>query len=254
MEPRIGETLREARVRKRIDLSDVEAATKIRARYLRALENDEWDVLPGGAYTRSFIRTYAGYLGLDGERLADEFRRSTEGYADGTREPATPTPAPRAPRTRGESRFQISRGALAALISVGLIVILIGIGLAGGGGGSSDSTSATTGKHHRKHKGKNGAHQRKKVTLRLSATADVWVCLLNAKDNALVNGQILSAGSTEGPFRSGRFTVSFGNGDVAMEINGKKVALQPTANPVGYEIRRDGKPRPLSDSVRPTCT
>jgi cytoskeleton protein RodZ len=254
MEPRIGETLREARVRKRIDLSEVEAATKIRVRYLRALENDEWDVLPGGAYTRSFIRTYAGYLGLDGERLADEYRRSTEDYADRAREPAAPAPAPRAPRTRGDSRFQISRGALAALISVGLIVILVGIGLAGGGGGSSDSSPAQTAKHHRKHKGKKGAHQRKNVTLRLSATADVWVCLLNAKDNALVNGQILSAGSTEGPFRSGRFTVSFGNGEVAMEINGKNVPLQPSPNPVGYEIRHDGKPRPLSDSTRPTCT
>jgi len=254
MEPRIGETLREARIRRRIDLSEVEAATKIRVRYLRALENDEWDVLPGGAYTRSFIRTYAGYLGLDGERLADEFRRSTEDYADRTREPAGPAPAPRAPRTRGESRFQISRGALAALISVGLIVILIGIGLAGGGGSSSDSTPAQTAKHHRKQRGKHGAQQRKNVTLRLSATADVWVCLLNAKDNALVNGQILTAGSTEGPFRSGRFTVSFGNGEVAMEINGKNVPLQPTSNPVGYEIRRDGKPRTLSDSTRPTCT
>ena len=255
MEPRIGETLREARIRRRIDLGEVESATKIRVRYLRALENEEWDVLPGGAYTRSFIRTYAGYLGLDGERLADEFRRSTEDYADRTREPAGPAPAPRAPRVRGDSRFQISRGALAALISVGLIVILIGIGLAGGGGGSSNPGQGPTGKHHRKHKGKNGAGaHRRNVTLSLSATADVWVCLLNAKDNALVNGQILTAGSTEGPFRSGRFTVSFGNGEIAMEINGKTVAVQPTPNPVGYEIRRDGKPRPLSDSVRPTCT
>jgi hypothetical protein len=39
-----------------------------------------------------------------------------------------------------------------------------------------------------------------------------------------------------------------------MEINGKNVPLQPSSNPVGYEIRRDGKPRPLSDSTRPTCT
>jgi cytoskeleton protein RodZ len=254
MEPSIGETLREARIRRRIDLTEVEAATKIRARYLRALENDEWDVLPGGAYTRSFIRTYAGYLGLDGERLADEFRRSTEDYSERVREPVGPAPAPRAPRTRGDSRFQISRGALAALISVGLIVILIGIGLAGGGGGSNDSPQAQTGKHHRKHRGKHSAAHRKNVTLRLSASADVWVCLLNSKDNALINGQILTAGSTEGPFRSGRFTVSFGNGEVAMEINGKQVPVQPSPNPVGYEIRRDGKPRPLSDSARPTCT
>jgi hypothetical protein len=255
MEPSIGETLREARIRRRIDLSEVEADTKIRGRYLRALENDEWDVLPGGAYTRSFIRTYAGYLGLDGERLADEFRRSTEDVAVRPGEPAAPAPAPHAPRTRGESRFQISRGALAALISVGLIVILIGIGLAGGGGGSNDSSQALSGKHHKGRHGKNAAPAHpSKVTLRLNALADVWVCLLNAKDTPLVNGQILTAGAEEGPFRSGRFTVAFGNGEVTMQINGKQVAVQQTPSPVGYEIRRDGKPRPLSESARPTCT
>ena len=47
------------RNRRKIDLSEVEAATKIRVRYLRAIENEEWDVLPGGIYTRGFIRTYA---------------------------------------------------------------------------------------------------------------------------------------------------------------------------------------------------
>ncbi len=77
MDTGIGTTLREARSRRKADLSEVEAAIKIRVRYLRAMENEEWDVLPGGAYTRGFIRTYAAYLGLDGERLADEYRRST---------------------------------------------------------------------------------------------------------------------------------------------------------------------------------
>ena len=79
----IGATLRKARNRRKVGLSEVETATKIRLRYLRAMENEEWDVLPGGAYTRGFIRTYASFLGLDGERLADEYRRGAE---DGTPE------------------------------------------------------------------------------------------------------------------------------------------------------------------------
>src|SRR3954469_1533470 len=74
----IGPTLREARMRREIDLAEAERRTKIRVRYLRALENEEWDVLPGPTYTRSFIRTYASFLGLDGERLADDFRRLQE--------------------------------------------------------------------------------------------------------------------------------------------------------------------------------
>src|SRR6478672_8531357 len=72
MDRGIGETLRAARSRRKLSLSEVEAATKIRARYLGAIENEEWEALPGGSYARAFIRTYANHLGLDGERLAAE--------------------------------------------------------------------------------------------------------------------------------------------------------------------------------------
>src|SRR5215470_7410178 len=63
----IGATLRESRMRARIDISELEAETKIRAKYLRALENEEWDLLPGPTYVKSFLRSYADALGLDGE-------------------------------------------------------------------------------------------------------------------------------------------------------------------------------------------
>ena len=63
--PEIGEMLREARMRRRIDMTEVEAATKIRAKYLRALENEEWDLLPGPTFVKTFLRTYAEYLELD---------------------------------------------------------------------------------------------------------------------------------------------------------------------------------------------
>src|SRR2546423_12607822 len=72
--PEIGETLREARMRAKIDVSEVEAPTKIRAKYLRALENEEWGLLPGPTFVRSFLRTYADYLGLDSKLLVEEHR------------------------------------------------------------------------------------------------------------------------------------------------------------------------------------
>ena len=53
----IGTTLREARMRARIDISEVESRTKIRAKYLRAIENEEWELLPGPVYVKSFLRT-----------------------------------------------------------------------------------------------------------------------------------------------------------------------------------------------------
>src|ERR687893_88794 len=70
----IGATLREARMRQRIDITDMEVRTKIRAKYLRALENEEWDLLPGPTYVRSFLRTYADALGLDSRLLVEEFK------------------------------------------------------------------------------------------------------------------------------------------------------------------------------------
>ena len=66
--PEIGSTLREARMRARIDITEVEQATKIRAKYLRALENEEWNLLPGSTFIKSFLREYADYLGLDAAR------------------------------------------------------------------------------------------------------------------------------------------------------------------------------------------
>src|SRR5205809_1917898 len=76
--PEIGETLREARMRRRIDMTDVEAATKIRAKYLRALENEEWEMLPGPTFVKTFLRTYADYLGLDPRLLVEEYRQRYE--------------------------------------------------------------------------------------------------------------------------------------------------------------------------------
>src|SRR4051812_50083797 len=72
--PSIGETLREARMRQHLDITDVEAQTKIRAKYLRALENEDFGMLPGATFVKSFLRTYAEFLGLDPHLLVEEYR------------------------------------------------------------------------------------------------------------------------------------------------------------------------------------
>ncbi len=76
--PEIGPTLRETRMRQRLDIVEVEAATKIRAKYLRALENEEWDQLPGPTFVRTFLRTYGDYLGLDSKMLVEEYKQRFE--------------------------------------------------------------------------------------------------------------------------------------------------------------------------------
>ena len=69
----IGSSLREARMRRGLELSDVERDTRIRTRYLTALEEERFDVLPGPAYAKGFLRTYADFLGLDAQQFVDEY-------------------------------------------------------------------------------------------------------------------------------------------------------------------------------------
>jgi cytoskeletal protein RodZ len=73
---RIGAILEDNRNRRGLDIEAIEERTKIRAKYLRALEEEDWEILPGPAYTRGFIRAYAEVLGLDSEVLVDDRGRS----------------------------------------------------------------------------------------------------------------------------------------------------------------------------------
>src|SRR5205085_6486195 len=69
----IGNSLREARSRRQIGIAQAEQATKIRGKYLRAIEEEQFDILPSPTYVKGFIRTYADYLGLDGQLYVDEY-------------------------------------------------------------------------------------------------------------------------------------------------------------------------------------
>jgi hypothetical protein len=69
----IGTSLREARLRQSLDFPEIEQGTKIRGKYLRALEDEQFDVLPAQTYVKGFLRSYAEYLGLDGQLYVDEY-------------------------------------------------------------------------------------------------------------------------------------------------------------------------------------
>lgn len=250
MDTGIGVTLRETRSRRKVDLSEVEATTKIRLRYLRALENEDWDVLPGDVYTRGFIRTYAYYLGLDGDRLADEYQRH--------RAPANER-VPRVEPVAGAGRIgglpRIPARAAAAIVVGGLVVALVAIGLSGGGENGVPAPAPTTPRHEQAAgHGPRTARATARVVLRLAATAEVWVCLLDVDGRPLIDGQILEAGVEEGPFRSRGFTVSLGNGEVTMRIDGREAEVPATSSPIGYEIDSGGRLRRLAEAERPTCT
>jgi cytoskeleton protein RodZ len=71
---KIGPILQKARMERGLTLEEAEQATKIRKRYLSGLEREDYGVLPDAVYVRGFLKTYANYLGLDGEELARELR------------------------------------------------------------------------------------------------------------------------------------------------------------------------------------
>jgi cytoskeleton protein RodZ len=91
----IGPSLREARTRRGLSPADVHKAVRIRERYLTALEEERWDMLPGDAYTKGFLRTYAEFLGLNGQLYIDEFNARIAAHED---EPLVPDALK---RTRG---------------------------------------------------------------------------------------------------------------------------------------------------------
>jgi cytoskeleton protein RodZ len=116
----IGTSLRDARLRQGFDLADAEAATKIRAKYLQALEEDEFDVLPAQTYVKGFLFSYAEYLGLDGQLYVDEFNSR---YA-GPEEELAQRPRRRHAPSRAHSRVE-SRMVLAALVAIAALSALV---------------------------------------------------------------------------------------------------------------------------------
>jgi cytoskeleton protein RodZ len=257
MDGQIGSVFRETRNRRKIDLSEVEAATRIRVRDLRAIENEEWDVLPGHVYARGFIRTYASFLGLDGERLSEDYRRDVECGVQGAAVEPTAAAAP-SPTGRPRRGWISSGRGWIAVAGVILVAILVIVAIPGGGGSGGEPTPKLG---HAKRRDGNRQGQSSKpqsskdgVSVRLAASAEVWVCVLDGRGRALVDGQILEAGEEEGPFRSGSFTVSFGNGEVSMLVDGREAEIPVTSSPIGYSIDRSGALTDLSEAERPTCS
>jgi cytoskeleton protein RodZ len=260
--PDIGTTLREARMRARIDISEIEAETKIRAKYLRALENEEWDLLPGPTYVKSFLRTYADALGLDGKLLIEEYKLRHERLSDVELQPIAP-PGQRERRRR--PRAAIPRGWLVLVVVLALLAGLWFIGNRNqndsGGQGSTPppvSTPTTTSPSSKassssKKKTKKKAKAKPKVArLTIVATGQVYVCLKAAGKRTPVPGIVLTGGARQGPYKSSRFRLQLGTSEARLIVNGKSRTVPPATNGIGYEIT-PGKVRRLPSAQWPRC-
>jgi cytoskeletal protein RodZ len=114
----IGTSLREARARRKLSYDQVEAETKIRAKYIRCLEDEEFDTLPSGTYVKGFLRTYADYLGLDGQLYVDEYNsRYGDSHAEDMIFRRRERPLPR-------RRYESSNTVLITLAAIVAITVL----------------------------------------------------------------------------------------------------------------------------------
>ncbi|HKH13208.1 MAG TPA: helix-turn-helix domain-containing protein [Solirubrobacterales bacterium] len=245
----IGETLREARLAAGIDLDQAERTIRIRIRYLDALENEDWGVLPGEAYVRGFLHTYGDYLGVDGAALVEEYDRlGVQAEAEHPMEvPFEP------PRPVGGNPIWRRAGTIALAVSAGLVALFLVLAITDG----SDKKDGGRG-----HRGGNGGGKQTSTTTRsipseasvlLSPTGTVWVCLVDHSGKPLVNGETLTSGDDRGPFKDRDLKLTLGNGEMRIELNGEQVSIPSAANPVGFALTPQGA-TPLSSTARPTCS
>jgi hypothetical protein len=227
----IGNSLREARYRQQLELSDVELATKIRSRYLQALEEESFDALPAQTYVKGFLRTYADYLGLDGQLYVDEYNSR---YSVGEDEPREPVVARRTSTVHQRHRRLERRG---VLLGLGLIAVLCAFLIAAfkfSSGGDNNplipnlgtTTHAQAPVPPRKKKHRKAVRPARIAFFVLATRGDCWMDVRNysASGRTLYTGTVQQGQSQR--FVARRIWINFGNpGNVKAAVNGRPVTI-----------------------------
>ncbi|HEY7631600.1 MAG TPA: helix-turn-helix domain-containing protein [Thermoleophilaceae bacterium] len=247
----IGDTLREARMRQKIDITEIESKTKIRAKYLRAMENEEFDLLPGSTFAKSFLRTYAEALGLDAHRLVEEYRAQYEPRDEGDLLPLAGQAGRRPGRDRRYERRRPGRAAAIVAILVAVVVVLFVVGVFSNDNNSSENagtTPTTTTKEKKKHKssGKSSTTP-KRVVLRVTPTVPTYMCVDHGKGKPPVFQGITDQPQT---WKGRHIRLNLGKTSVTITANGKRVALVQSPNPAGLDFT-PGKHKDIPVGSRP---
>jgi cytoskeleton protein RodZ len=237
----IGTSLREARLRRQVDIPEAEQGTKIRAKYLRALEDEQFELLPAQTYVKGFLRSYAEYLGLDGQLYVDEYNSRYVIGEDSADQPfrARRREAPRA-RTRAHRRFE--KGVvLVALAAIAVITALvIAAWKFGGSTGSQKIQNLGT---QRVQQSPQVAAPGKKLVLR-AVRAGTYVALHQGSPT----GKILFQGTLEaGHPQTFQARTIWMNVDapenLRVSIDGRPIRVPHPHNPITISITRTGRVR-----------
>lgn len=268
--PEIGVTLREARMRAGIDIAEVESRTKIRAKYLRALENEEWSLLPGTTFVKSFLRTYAEMLGLDAKLLVEEYKFRHEPY-----EVAQGGQGAAQRGRRGRRGQQRGGGAFGPQKRTSLLPILLLVVVVGGAifavfqlGKSEEEPTATTptatapeadpqraSEADREAEARARSAARRVVALRITAPRDesATVCVVDARGKRVANDLDLRAGSSTGRLRSRSFEIVTTEGAIVRDGSKRLRLTADSKNVIAYRITKNKQTR-LAESRRPSCS
>ena len=234
--PSIGDTLREARMRQRLDIADVEAKTKIRAKYLRALENEEFGELPGPTFVKTFLRSYSEVLGLDPHRLVEDYRARYEPRDEAEAlQPLGPPGLARDRRRRGPPPGPWLFAGLVVLAVLGALLVIGLVGEDEGGGDEAAQQQEQTTTQPRRERAERPERRKRprRVRLRIDPEVETYVCLDTGAGTEIRFEGILSAPQT---FRGRRLRVNLGNTSVAVTKNGKPVDVGSGPEPVGFEF------------------
>jgi cytoskeleton protein RodZ len=237
-------------------MTDVEAATKIRAKYLRALESEEWELLPGPTFVKTFLRTYAEYLELDARLLVEEYKQRYE-------RPAGMDITPLNLRQQRRRRRVGPRLGPGVVVVLGVVVLLAALYALGRLGNDDTPTpppnTEATATPAKKKKAAGGGDQKRQaqanrpINVRISATGTVYVCMEDARGRVVIDKRTLAAGETTRTYRSKRFRVTFGTAAARIRVNGHSYRVASSKDPVGYELRAGSRPRRLTSGLA-TCT
>jgi hypothetical protein len=137
----IGNSLHEARVRQSVTLQAAEIGTKIRAKYLKALEEEQFDALPAQTYVKGFLRTYADFLGLDGQLYVDEYNSR---FVVGEEDPRPLRPRRSQARPERRSAGFESRAVLITLAAIAVVAALVIVAWKSGDNGKRASFSTNS--------------------------------------------------------------------------------------------------------------
>jgi cytoskeleton protein RodZ len=236
-------------MRQRLDITDVESQTKIRAKYLRALENEDFGMLPGATFVKSFLRTYAEFLGLDPHLLVEEYRIMHD-----PRDESELTPFARAPAGRERRRPPRRPAWLPVAAAVlAILALLLALGLTGGGSSDQNAKSpATTTTTTKKTAAaappkKRAASRPSKVKLRIVPASPTYVCVDKGIGTPVVYEGTLARSKS---WTARHLRINLGRRAVRITADGKRVAVPAGTDPIGYDFRPNSR-RTLPIGKRP---